>query len=96
MNGSGTSTPAEVATGLPAVWYACSRKTHSRAIACMWLKDSSDAARVLVVATGMITPAQLPPSCSHLQTPQLPSLPELWAIGWTDTCKRHKRTGLIR
>jgi hypothetical protein len=51
----------------------------------------------LAVATRVITPAQLPPSCSRLKRPdQLMDKFESWTISWSDTPMKHKRTGLIR
>lgn len=77
--------------------HACSRQSHSRVIACMLLKGQIEAARALAVATRVITPSQLPPSCRGLKRPdQLPVQFESWTISWSDTLLKYKRTGLIR
>lgn len=65
----------------------------------MQLKPKIQSARVLAVAQGLLSPAQLPPSCRNLKTPaQVPRIAGgvQWSISWTDTVYRHKTTGLIR
>jgi wyosine [tRNA(Phe)-imidazoG37] synthetase (radical SAM superfamily) len=66
-------------------------------VACMQLKKDIESARGLAVATGIITPAQLPASCRNLKRPdQVHTNLDQWSMSWTDLPMRHKRTGLIK
>ena len=69
---------------------------ESRGYACLCLKQEIKQARGLAVASGLVPATSLPGCSAMVQPNRLPVKYAEWALSWTDTPYKDRKTKLIR